>query len=131
MSANGRAGKVRLERRLLTARHGATLLERKQHIMAEELERLQLNADDVAREWETRARDAAIWLRRAEALDGSERIQGSSPSAIAEVEIRWGGAMGVVYPETATCEPPAFPFAGEVRRSPLRRSPIAMPWWRP
>ncbi len=112
MSAGGRAGKVRLERRLLTARHGAMLLERKQHIMAEELERLQLHADDVTREWEQRAREAAQWLRRAEALDGRERIERASPPESAEVEIHWGGAMGVVYPENATCVPPAPPSAG-------------------
>jgi V/A-type H+-transporting ATPase subunit D len=112
MSNTGRAGKVRLERRLLTARHGAALLERKQRIMSDELERLQLHADDVAEDWENRATEAAVWLRRAEALDGRERIEQTSPAETAEVEIRWGGAMGVVYPEDATCEPPGLSAPG-------------------
>ena len=35
MSSTGRAGKLRVERRLMTARHGARLLDRKQHILAD------------------------------------------------------------------------------------------------
>jgi V/A-type H+-transporting ATPase subunit D len=108
----GRAGKVRLERRLLTARRGAQLLERKQHIMSDELERLHLHADGVRREWEDRAGEAAVWLRRTAALDGRERIDEASPSEPAIVEIQWGGAMGVIFPESATCALPDLPLAG-------------------
>jgi V/A-type H+-transporting ATPase subunit D len=112
MSDTGRAGKVRLERRLLTARHGATLLDRKQHIMADELDRLQLHADGIRQEWEDQAREAAVWLRRAAALDGRERIDAASPAEPAEVEIQQGGAMGVTYPEDAYCRLPTAPVAG-------------------
>jgi vacuolar-type H+-ATPase subunit D/Vma8 len=112
LSTTGRAGKVRLERRLLTARHGAALLERKQRIMSDELERLQLHADDLAEDWANSAREAAVWLRRAEALDGREGIERSSADEIAQVDIRWGGAMGVAYPEDATCEPPSLSAPG-------------------
>lgn len=108
MSETGRAGKVRLERRLLTARHGAALLDRKQHIMADELDRLQLHADGIRQEWEDRAREAAVWLRRAAALDGRERIDAASPAEPAAVEIVLGGAMGVTYPEDAACRLPGL-----------------------
>ena len=75
MSDTGRAGKIRVERRLLTARHGALLLDRKRHIMVNELERLQLHAGRSRQEWEDRAREGAVWLQRAAALDGRERIE--------------------------------------------------------
>ena len=106
MTDTGRAGKVRLERRLLTAKHGAALLDRKQHIMADELDRLQLHADGIRHEWEDRAREAAVWLRRAAGLDGRAQIEAASPAEAAEVEISWGGAMGVSYPEDAQCRLP-------------------------
>lgn len=112
MSDTGRAGKIRVERRLLTARHGALLLDRKRHIMVNELERLQLHAGRSRQEWEDRAREAAVWLQRAAALDGRERIEAASPAKPAEVEVQWGGAMGVAYPEDALCQPPAAPPAG-------------------
>jgi len=103
---------MRVERRLQTARHGAQLLDRKQRIMANELEHLRLCAGRSLREWEDRAREAAVWLQRAAALDGRERIEMASPARQAEVEVRWGGAMGVAYPQDALCEPPEAPPAG-------------------
>jgi len=112
MTVTGRSGKVRLERRLVTAKHGAALLERKQHIMADELDRLQLHADGIQREWEDRAREAAVWLRRAAGLDGRAQIEAAAPTEPAEVEIHWGGAMGVTYPEDAHCRLPGTPLPG-------------------
>ena len=101
-----------MERRLQTARHGAELLDRKQRIMAHELERLQLLAFGSQQEWEDRARQAAVWIQRAAALDGRHRIEAASPTRAAETEVQWGSAMGVAYPEDALCEPPAAPPAG-------------------
>jgi V/A-type H+-transporting ATPase subunit D len=97
---------MRVERRLQTARHGAELLDRKQRIMANELERLALQASRSGQEWERCAREAAVWLQRAAALDGREGIESSSPTKAAEVEVQWGDAMGVAYPQDALCEPP-------------------------
>ena len=97
---------MRVERRLQTARHGAELLDRKQRIMANELERLAMKASWSGQEWERRAREAAVWLQRAAALDGRQRIESSSPTGAAEVEVQWGGAMGVAYPQDALCDPP-------------------------
>jgi V/A-type H+-transporting ATPase subunit D len=112
MTDTGRAGRIRVERRLLTARHGASLLDRKQRIMADELERLQLHSDRIREDWEGLAREAAVWLQRAAALDGRERIEAASPAQPAEVEIQWGGSMGVRYPEDALCRSPVAPPAG-------------------
>lgn len=112
MSSTGRAGKVRVERRLMTARHGARLLDRKQHILADELERLQLRAELARAEWEELAHEADLWLRRAAALDGSGRIEAAAPLEPAGVQLRWGSAMGVLYPEDPECRLPAAPQTG-------------------
>jgi V/A-type H+/Na+-transporting ATPase subunit D len=112
MSDMGRAGRMRVERRLQTARHGAELLDRKQRIMAKELERLQQHAGGIRQEWEDRAREAAVWLERAAALDGRQRIEAASPARSAQVEVQWGATMGVDYPQDAVCEPPVAPPAG-------------------
>jgi len=103
---------MRVERRLRMARHGAELLDRKQRIMANDLERIQSRAGLMRQEWEDRVREAAVWLQRAAALDGRERIEAASPARPAEVEVRWGAAMGVAFPEDAVCEPPVAPPAG-------------------
>lgn len=112
MNNTGRAGRVRVERRLVTARHGAALLDRKQRIMADELDRLLLHADTVRQLWEEQAREAARWLQRAAALDGEAVIGEASPAVPATIEVRWGVAMGVTYPVDATCLQPQLPAAG-------------------
>ncbi|MGB2977271.1 MAG: V-type ATP synthase subunit D [Propionicimonas sp.] len=112
MNTTGRAGKLRLERRLLTAQHGAELLDRKQRILADELERLHLRAARTEQVWLTAARDAESWLARTAALDGRELIAAAAPVIPAEVQLEWGGAMGVTYPEDARCEAPVAAPAG-------------------
>ena len=112
MSSTGRAGKLRVERRLMTARHGARLLDRKQHILADELERFQLRADLSRAEWEELAKEGALWLRRAAALDGTVRIAAAAPLEPARVRTLSGSAMGVLYPEDAECRLPPTPPAG-------------------
>lgn len=107
MSSTGRAGKNSVERRLATARRGARLLDRKQHILAEELERLQLRAELARTQWENLAGDASLWLRRSVALDGTARLAACAPVDPALVQLRWGSAMGVLYPENPGCDLPA------------------------
>ncbi|HZK06344.1 MAG TPA: V-type ATP synthase subunit D [Actinomycetaceae bacterium] len=103
MADTGRAGKVRIERRLEIARRGSDLLDRKQRIMIDELERLQLNADRLRGAWRDLAREAAVWLARAESIDGPAAVAGSSPAAPVRIEIRLGFAMGASYPVDAQC----------------------------
>ena len=112
MNATGRAGKLRVERRLLTARHGAELLDRKKRILADELERLHLKAARTEQVWLTAARDAESWLARTAALDGRELIAAAAPLTPARIQVEWGGAMGVTYPEDAQCEAPVAAPAG-------------------
>ncbi len=112
MSGTGRAAKVQVERRLETARHGARLLDRKQHILADQLERLQLDADLAVTEWEKLFRVSSLWLRRSAALDGSAQIGAAAPLGTATVLLQWGNAMGVRYPESCECSLPAMPQAG-------------------
>jgi V/A-type H+-transporting ATPase subunit D len=112
VNATGRAGKLRVERRLLTARHGAELLDRKQRILGDELERLHLKAARTGQAWLGAARDAESWLARSAALDGRELIAAAAPLTSAEVQVEWGGAMGVTYPEDAHCEAPVAAPAG-------------------
>jgi V/A-type H+-transporting ATPase subunit D len=89
-------------RQLETARRGTALLDRKQHILADELERLELFAERSRATWESLARIAATWLQRSAAMDGRDRIAAASPDGVAVVQVSWGGAMGVSYPEDAT-----------------------------
>ena len=103
---------MRVERRLRTARHGAALLDRKRQIMADELERLQLHADRLRVEWESRAGDASVWSQRAAALDGEEGIRSAAPAETAQVEVQWGSSMGVTYPVDASCTAPVAPGPG-------------------
>ncbi len=103
MADTGRAGRVRVERRLTVARHGADLLDRKQRILTDELERLELVAERSRADWEAAARVATTWLRRAAALDGRGRIDAAAPRTPAGVEVTWGGAMGVAFPHEARC----------------------------
>ena len=112
MTDTGRAGRMRVERRLLIARHGADLLDRKRQIMTDELERLQLNAERVADEWSTRARDATGWLQRASALDGHARIREAAPAEPARLEITWSRAMGVAFPDSVSCGVPGLAGRG-------------------
>jgi len=112
MNATGRAAKLRVERRLLTARHGAELLDRKQRILADELERLHLKSDRTAQAWLTAARNAESWRARAAALDGREVIAAAAPLTPAVVQVEWAGAMGVTYPEEAQCDAPVASPAG-------------------
>ncbi len=102
MADTGRAGRVRLERRLTVARHGADLLDRKQRILADELERLEIVASHTRAQWLELAAVAATWLRRAAALDGRAQIAAAAPPTPARVEVTWGGAMGVAFPLEAS-----------------------------
>jgi V/A-type H+-transporting ATPase subunit D len=113
MTETGRAGKLRIERQVRIAQTGAHVLDRKQHILADQLERLELQAARSRQDWEERAKTAAVWLQRAAALDGEELLGEASPLRAARIEVSWGIAMGLSYPNDARCEfPPTRPPGG-------------------
>lgn len=105
----GRAGRLWLGERLETARHAATLLDHKLHVLRTEQERLALIADRTRAEWITAQREADEWLMRAAVLGGQRDIRLCTSDRLAEVTIRWDAVMGVRYPGEAVCTPPAEP----------------------
>lgn len=103
----GRAARVRLQRRLAVARHGAELLDRKRRILAEEVDRLELAAERSQTQWQAAEREARRWGDRALALDGPAAVRAAAPVAPALVEVELGASMGVRYPVDTACQVPA------------------------
>lgn len=102
----GRAARVRVQRRLAVARHGAELLDRKRRILVEEVERLDLVAARTGEQWRAAAVEARRWAGRAAGLDGPLAIGAAAPAELAQAQVRLGGAMGVVYPvDSSTFSP--------------------------
>jgi V/A-type H+/Na+-transporting ATPase subunit D len=105
----GRAGRLRLERRLQVARRGADLLDRKLRILQRELPGLRDDAAHAARDWERCAADADRWLLRAALLGGQRAIQLARAGTPAAVDIRYAVTVGVRHPAAITC---TFPGPG-------------------
>jgi V/A-type H+/Na+-transporting ATPase subunit D len=103
----GRAGRLRLERRLQVARRGADLLDRKLRILQRELPRLRADAAGAARDWERCAADADRWLLRAALLGGQRAIRLAGSAAPAQVDVTYGVTVGVRHPAACTCVFPA------------------------
>lgn len=111
-SGGNRADKADVERRLATATRGAELLDRKQRILQRAIAGLQEKADAARSVWEEQAAEAGRWLQRAAGLDGEDRLGQAVPAGPAAVQVAWGGAMGISYPEGAECVLPAPSPAG-------------------
>ncbi|MBF4994957.1 hypothetical protein ITX31_12640 [Arthrobacter gandavensis] len=113
MSGTGRAARAESERRLETARHGAELLDRKQQILRIAIGNRAESSEQSLQRFLEAASRAARWLGRSLALDGLGHIREAVPDSLAEAEIRWGGAMGMAYPEdTAVKLPHRMPSTG-------------------
>lgn len=109
LKASGRAGRLRLRRRLEVAGRAGELLDRKQRILTGELDRLEMEAQRAETEWRRAAGAAAIWLRRSAALDGQRALDAAVPADAATVAVEHREAMGVRYPVHATVRPPDEP----------------------
>jgi V/A-type H+-transporting ATPase subunit D len=118
--SGGRAERMRLAARRDMAGRASQLLERKQRILNDELERIELHAYRVRREWSRAAVDAALWGRRAAALGGDDALEAGPAGHGLSVEVQWSTVMGVRIPENARCLLPeqsrsggssALPFA--------------------
>lgn len=103
----GRAGRLWLGERLVTARRAATLLDHKLHVLRTERERLALIADRTRTEWVTAQRGAELWLTRAAVLGGQREIRFGTADQLAAVTVGWNSVMGVRYPGEAVCTLPA------------------------
>lgn len=94
----GRAGRLWLRRRLLTARRGRSQLDRKLRILVPERRRLLNLADHYRQEWLAACEEANTWLRRAALLGGEDALRLAQTRQRAAVTVNWASAMGVVYP---------------------------------
>jgi len=112
----GRAGRLRLERRLQVARRGADLLDRKLRILQRELPGLRADAARAARDWEQCAADADRWLLRAALLGGQRAIRLGGDDAPAELDVGYAVTVGVRHPAACTCTFPPAAGLGRSRR---------------
>jgi V/A-type H+/Na+-transporting ATPase subunit D len=105
----GRAGRLWLERRLLAARRGADLLDRKLRILQADQAELAVNAKQAQGEWNERAAAADRTLTIASLLGGQRAITLAASPGYTEVCVRFAETMGVRRPIDATCDPPPGP----------------------
>lgn len=99
----GRAGRVRLVRRLATAERGEEVLNSKLQILRHEQQRLALLLARTQAEWEERCRTAQERLVQAVLVGGQRSLRAALPTSCAEVEVTWREEMGVRYPDAARC----------------------------
>ncbi|MBR7825611.1 hypothetical protein KDK95_04780 [Actinospica sp. MGRD01-02] len=102
----GRAGRLRLRRRLDAAQRGADLLERKLHALLEEQRARHRAAEASTRAWIEAAREADRWLDRALAAEGRGGLHRCAPTDAAHTTVRETVSMGVRMPGDAEYEPP-------------------------
>ena len=105
-SVQGRAGRIRLVRRLETARRAADLLDRKLRILQGELARLRAAADATAAEWDRCQAEARTWLLRAALLGGERAVRLAGDGQVADIKVSYATVMGIRYPATAACTAP-------------------------
>lgn len=103
----GRAGRLRLERRLRVARRGADLLDRKLQILQAELGRFRDAEARTAAEWHRCCADAERWLLRASMLGGERAVRLAVDGQLATVTIPYTLTMGVRHPASPACLIPA------------------------
>ena len=108
MSAGGRIGRARLQRRLAVARRGADMLDRKERILADELGRLRLRVEQTRGAWVSACEDAAVWLVRAQAVEGRAAIAAAATVTPATVRTEQVNRMGVTFPGGIIATLPEF-----------------------
>ncbi|HEU5426641.1 MAG TPA: V-type ATP synthase subunit D [Actinocrinis sp.] len=102
----GRAGRLRLRRRLEVAARGADLLDRKLRALLVVQRALRQAAEASDRAWRESAAAATTWLGRALAAGGRDALRQALPAAPALVAVHDAVSMGVRYPASAECELP-------------------------
>lgn len=94
----GRAGRLRLIRRLATARRASDLLARKLRILRREQERLDLLVERTSDEWGHTCAAADLWAVRASLLGGQRALRLAAGQETATVTLQWSATMGIRYP---------------------------------
>lgn len=117
----GRAGRLWLQRRLVIARRGVDLLQRKLQILTMIHRRLVSETERTGRAWTAACAEAETWGLRAALETGRRQLRPSPP---AHVMIRWTETMGIRYPAEATCAPPdgPVPLAGSAALAEARQT---------
>jgi V/A-type H+-transporting ATPase subunit D len=94
----GRAGRLRLVRRLATARRASDLLARKLRILRREQERLDLLVERTGDAWAEACATADLWAVRAGLLGGQRALRLATREGTAAVAVQWSATMGIRYP---------------------------------
>jgi V/A-type H+-transporting ATPase subunit D len=94
----GRAGRLWLRRRLVTAERGSDQLSRKLRVLITEQERLQIQRLGRQREWATAWALAATWQLRAGIVGGQEGLARATVRTPADLEVTWATSVGLRYP---------------------------------
>lgn len=103
----GRAGRLWLRNRSDFARRSLELLDRKQLLLRQELERARAGRDTAREAWTDACLDARQWGLRAELIGGASDVAmaGSGLAGHAQVDVRWRNTMGVTHPDDARLNP--------------------------
>jgi V/A-type H+-transporting ATPase subunit D len=111
----GRAGRLWLLDRLAVAERAAGILDRKQHALLHDHERLTALTEQTSTTWTAVVRDAETWQRRAMILGARPDLQAAATQIPpAQARIVWRTEMGVEVPSEASSEPaqpPSLPGA--------------------
>lgn len=102
----GRAGRLRLRRRLAVAGRGADLLEHKLRMLLEEQQTRRRAAQESSRAWNEAAAEADRWLTRALVAAGEGGLRQSSPAVLGRVAVDEDTLMGVRFPSRYSLTPP-------------------------
>ena len=106
----GRAGRLWLLDRLAVAERAAAILDRKQHALLHDRERLTTLTEQTTTTWTAVVRDAETWQRRAMILGARPDLQAAATQIpLAQARIVWRTEMGVEVPSEASFEPAPTP----------------------
>ena len=105
----GRAGRIRLLRRLGTAQRAGSMLDHKLQILRQDQERLALLTQQTGEDWTRACATADHWLLRAGLLGGRRAVRLATDGQPAQIAIGWIDTMGVRYPGEADVSFPAGP----------------------
>jgi V/A-type H+/Na+-transporting ATPase subunit D len=102
----GRAGRLWLRRRILSARLAEDLLDRKLSALSTEQLRFRIIEERTRVRWEESWRTADVWGLRVAVLCGRRELRLAAAARPAEVTLAWASIMGARFPTEAGCQVP-------------------------